>query len=384
MAEYSRLAHGKFTSTGNAKAVVIPFVPDHVEFWNYTVANSAATSQNIAFGMWDSNMASGSAIIQGYNATPALIYDTVTSNGISTFQAGLALQYGAVVQHGGSPVSDFSIAKANNPTVTTVGNHGLATGDVIVFSNLAQTSTTGMNQMAGIPFMVTVTGATTFTIKWDASGSNYTAFNTATSTGNVGSYKKVLYPELYLPGDSIVSALTLASTTTVVTTAQHNMVVGQEVAFRIPSVWGPTQLNSLPDVVIPGSPIYGYVQSVTDAQTFVVNINSTGYTAFNANQAFASSGRTFAQVVPVGDVNSGGVVYSGGALYPSPQYSYASLNDSNTINGPAIQGAFINNTQMGFIIGAGAGTVLTTGSLVGANTNVIYWKAYLHDYNKAS
>ena len=381
MAEYSKIAKGHFTSTGFAKAINLPFQPDYVEFINYTVANSAATSQAIARGFWDVSMGQGFAVVEGYNATPALIFDTVTTSGISSFSAGLSLQYGPLVQHGGSPVSDFSITAANPAVVTTVGNHGLQTGDVIIFQNLAQTATTGMNQIAGIPFMITRTGATTFSINWNASGSNYTAFNTATSTGNIGSYKKVLFPNIYFPGDIVISAITTGTTTTISTASQHNYVVGQEVGFRIPSVWGTTQLNELPNSKTPGSPIYGFVISVTDAQNFVVNINSTGFTAFNPNQTFASAvGLTFPQIIAAGDVNTGGVqISSGSPLYPSPQFSFASLNDSSTINGPAIQGAFVNNTRQGFVIGAGAGTVLTTGSLVGASGNVIYWRAFLSD-----
>jgi len=382
MAEYSKLAHGRFTSTGLSKMVTLPFIPDWVEITNYTVGNSPAASQNIARAVWDSNMAQGSAMVQGYNATPALINDTVSTNGISTFEAGLLLQYGPVVQHNATPVSDFSMTAANPIVVTTVGSHGLATGDVIIFSNLAQSSTTGMQQIAGIPFMITRTGATTFSIKWDGTGSNYTAFNTATSTGNLGSYKKVLYPDLYFPGDKFISAITLGSTTTVVTTSQHQFVIGQQVAFRIPIAWGPFQLNSLPNLLIPGSPIYGYVVATTDLQTVVVDIDSSTYTLYNANQLFASQGRTWPQIVAVGDVNSGGVQISAGSvLYPPPKFSYATLNDSNTINGPAIQGAFVNNTRMGFIVGSGAGAVLTTGNLVGAAGNVIIWRAYLHDIN---
>ena len=381
MAEYSKIAKGHFTSTGFAQMVNLPFQPDYVEFINFTAANTAATSQNIVRGFWDISMGQGFGVVEGYNATPALIFDTVTTNGFSTFDASTALRYGAVVQHGATPVSDFSISKANPAVVTTVGNHGLQTGDVIVFQNLAQTATTGMNQIAGIPFMITRTGATTFTINWDTSGSNYTAFNTATSTGNVGSYKRVLYPAIYFPGDIVVSGVTTGTTTTISTASQHNYVVGQEVGFRIPTVWGPYQLNELPNVRVPGSPIYGYVVSVTDSQHFVVNINSTGFTAFNPNQTFASAvGLTFPQVVAAGDVNTGGVQISAGSpLYPSPQYSYAALNDSSTINGPAIQGAFVNNTRQGFIIGAGSGTVLTTASLVGAAGNVIYWRAFYSD-----
>ena len=157
------------------------------------------------------------------------------------------------------------------------------------------------------------------------------------------------------------------------TTAPNNFVVGQEIAFRIPAAWGTTQLNSLPNNTIPGSPIYGYVISVTNSTTFVCNINSTGYTAFNTNQTVASvPGLQFPQVVAVGDVNTGGVqISSGSVLYPPPV-----VNGFNTINGPAIQGAFVNNTSQGFVIGTGTGTNETSAVLVGANTNLIYWRAY--------
>ena len=86
-------------------------------------------------------------------------------------------------------------------------------------------------------------------------------------------------------------------------------------------------------------------------------------------------------MVAVGDVNTGGTQISAGSLlYPSPRYSYASLNDSSTINGPAIIGAFVNNTRQGFIIGAGVGVNDSSSVLVGANTNVVYWRAFIHDY----
>lgn len=380
MAEYSRLAKGHFTSTGNAKAINLPFQPDYVEITNYTAALTPA-NHGIPRANWDVTMGQGFAVADLFNATPVLTTSAVILNGISTFSAGLALQYGPLYQHTGS--TDFSISAAFPAVVTTTTNHGLQTGDVIVFSNLYQTATTGMQQIAGIPFMVTRTGATTFTINWDTSGSNYTAFNTSTSLNNAGSYKKVLYPALYFPGDVVISAITLGTTTTISTASQSNVYVGQEVAFRIPTTWGTAQLNSLPNVVIPGSPIYGYVVSVTDAQNFIVNINSTGYTAFVPNQTFAAtSGRTFAQMVAVGDVNTGGVdISSGSPLYPSPLYSYATKFDSSTINGPAIKGAFVNNTSQGFIIGAGATFGDASSVLVGANGNVIYWRAMLHDYS---
>lgn len=385
MTEYSRMAKGKFTSTGGAQIINLPFQPDYVEFINYT-ASATPANHGIPKAWWDVNMGQGFAVVDLFNATPVLTTGVVTSNGISTFSGGLSLQYGPVYQHTGS--TDFSITAANPAVVTTTTAHGLTSGDVIIFQNLAQTAITGMQQICGIPFTVTVISTTQFSIPWDASGSNYTAFDTATSTNNVGSFKKVLYPYLYAPGVSIISNITTGTTTTIDTTSAHNFVVGQEVAIRMPQVpgvsptaWGDARYNSLPNTTIPGSPIYAYVISVTDYNTVVLNINSTGYTAFNNNIPVANvSGLQYPQIVAVGDVNTGGVqISSGSALYPPPFIRPIANTTVNTINGPAIQGSFFNNTSQGFIIGIGAAASDASSKLVGATNDVIYWRAFLHD-----
>ena len=380
MTEYSRMMQGSFTSTGFSQIINLPFQPDYVSFVNLSVMASPAADRVIN-AVWQSPpMAQGTAAATIYNGGTVMVTDSVVSNGISTFAAGALLQYGPVVKHGGSPVSDFAISTANPAVVTTTGNHGLSSGDVIIFQNLSQTAVTGMAQIAGIPFTVAVLSPTTFNIDWDTSGTNYTAFNTATSTGNVGSYKKVLYPYLYEPGVNNIGFLAFGATTLVTTTTAHNFVAGQEVAFRIPQAYGTVELNSLPNGLIPGSPKYGFVTAVVDAFNFVVNINSVGFTPFNVNQPFTSMiGQTFAQVLAVGDVNTGGWPFIGGDLYPSPQiFTYNGVS-APTINGPAIQGAFINNTSQGFIIGNGTCVTDTSAVLVGAAGNVIAWQAQLHD-----
>jgi hypothetical protein len=377
MAEYSRLAKGSFTSTGAAQIVNLPFIPDTIKMWNYTASATPATN-GVVKGYWDVSMGQGFGIIDVYianNATPAYFLgtDIVSSNGFSTFSAGNILQYGAAIN-----ITD--ITKASPAAVTTGTVHGLKTGDVVILQNLTQSATTGMQQIAGIPFTVTVTGTTTFTIPWNTNQSNYTVYADGTATAQA-TMVKVLYPSLYFPGANVITSITTGTTTTINTTSAHNFVVGQEVAFRVPTVWGTTQLNSLPNSTIPGSPIYGYVTSVTDYNTVVVNINSTGYTAFDSNQPFADySGQQFPQIVAVGDVNTGGVAVSAGsALYPPPYSVNTGTTRVNTINGPAILGSYVNNSAQGFIIGAGTGATQTSAVLVGANGNVIYWEATLHD-----
>ena len=395
MTEYSRMAKGNFTAASTTAFVNLPFKPDFVELWNYTNIKTPGANK-VVRAWWDDGLVDSSnnpTMVELITSTgpTVLNYDVIAGSasapGISVFSAGLSFQYGPAQGHNLGSITDFSISKANPAAVTTVGNHGLVSGDVVVFQNLKQSATTGMQQIAGIAFTVTVTGATTFTIPWDTNQSEYTAFNTATATSNVGTYRKVLFPYLYAPGVSVISSITNGATTTIDTTSAHNFVVGQEVAIRIPTisgaptVWGETQLNSLPNTTIPGSPIYGYVISVTDYNTVVVNINSSSYTAFNSNLPFANvAGATPAQIVAVGDVNTGGVqISSGSALYPPPYVVPISTTRVNTINGPAIQGAFFNNTSQGFFIGNGVATTNGTATIM-TTSDVILWRAYKHDF----
>ncbi len=363
MAEYSKIAKGHVTTvTGGGTAPInLPFQPSMVKWWNRT-AYATPTDTWVYSGYWDSSMGQGNAVVDLFATGPVTTTSSLTSGGISTYAGGLSLQYGANVQVVG-------ITKAS-PAVVTATGHGLVTGDVVIFQGLEQSSTTGMQQIAGMPFTVTVSDANTFTIPWNTNQSGYTALSGSPSGAYV---KKVLYPNLYFPGAKVISAITTGTTTTIDTTSAHNFVVGQEVAFRIPAAWGTTELNSLPNVVTPGSPIYGYVVAVTDYNTVVVNIDSSSYTAFNSNQAFASfSGEQFPQILAVGDVNTGGVqISSGSALYPPPYAVPIGTTQVDTINGPAIQGAYVNNTSQGFIIGASAAPIAS---------QLIYWEATYPDY----
>lgn len=378
MAEYSRLASGQVVSTGGQTAVVVPFIPNYISIDNITRQIAGAGVTNAT---WNTDYGQGAATLSTFGTGVQYIAPVggtssgalVSGTGFTTIQAGLALQYGPTVFLNGSG----GITKAAAGVVTTTAAHGLVTGNWVIFQNLYQTSITGMQQIAGIPFMVTVLSATTFSIPWNTNQSGYTAIATG-GLNTLASFKKILYPVLYAPQVSFISAVTLGALTTVVTTAPHNFFVGQEVAFRIPPVWGTTELNSLPNPIIPGSPIYGYVTSVTNSTTFVVNINSTAFTAFNTNQPFLSFvGLEFPQVLSAGDVNTGGFPFSATSqLYPSPTvfngFTSSTSVGVNTINGPAIQGSFFNATFQGFIIGSGVS---------GTAGDTIMWRAYMHDLN---
>jgi hypothetical protein len=386
MTEYSRMAKGSFTATPTQTAAVInlPFQPDFVEVWNYTNIKTSGASL-ITRAWWDSNFADAATgvsptLIEGYSSGTVTVFDQIQTNGISTFAAGLALQYGPTKQVIG--ITKAALARVN------VTAHGYVVGDTVLLQGIATTVTNNAFRLLNVvPFtIVAVSDADHFDVEWNTNQSNYTAIS-GSPTGAL--VKKVLYPFLYLPGDNVVSAVTTGAAQTVITTTMyHNLELGQEVAFRVLPFWGMTQLNSLPNVLIPGSPIYGYVTAITgvvngitlDNWNVAVNINSTNFTAFNTNQATIPTSITPAQIVAVGDINTGGVsigAYDTTTLYPSPAFPIPN-NRFPTINGPAIKGSFVNNTEQGFIIGPGAPSVITGTTIVTASSQVI-WRAFLHD-----
>jgi len=379
MTEYSRMAKGSFTSNGVGQIVNLPFQPDFVELTNVTAWITPA-EHDVVFAKWDKNFLNATpanvTLIEVMDASPAITTDSIISSlgGITVFSAGQLLQFGPTL-------TVTVVTKAASAQVTTSTAHNLADGDVVILEGLFETTTTGMPQINGIPFTVTIVDGTNFTIPWNTNQSNYTAISGA-STGTPR-VKKVLYPYIYFPGTSFISSITLGTTTTVNTTDAHNFVVGQEVAFRIPNQWGTVELNSLPNTIVPGSPVYGYVIAVTDYNTVIVNIDSSAYTAFTSNQTVASvPGLSYAQIVAVGDVNTGGVqISSGSPLYPSPYAVPFGTTRVPTINGPAIQGAFVNNTSQGFVVGNGIGVIDTDATLIGSEGDLFQWRAYLHDFS---
>ncbi len=368
MAEYSRLASGTFTTAASpvAQVIYLPFKPQSVKLKNLTAyatpAQFALTSAS--YSSLPATPVTTMEYLSAASAPWLVAVDSTATTGISTFSAGLSFQFGPQMQVA-------STTKASS-TITTASPHGLNVGDTVFLQGFYQSATTGWAQICGIPFVVVTVGSTTtFTINWNTNQSNFTDL----SASPAGAYVvKVLYPFLYAPGQSWVSAITTGATTTVTTSCAHNFVAGQEIGFIIPNAYGTTQLNTLPNVIIPGNPIYYIVTSVTSATQFVCNAISTGYTAFNSNQTIASvPSAQAAQVFALGTYNTGSLQYSGGKLYPSPV-----VNGVSTINGPAIVGSFVANTRQGFVINTAVGAVQSSALLLTASS-VYTWEAELFD-----
>lgn len=343
MAQYSKILRGTFTSTGMNKFLSLPMKPDMIEIWNKTQWATTTNHTGVMAVSWAED-AAGTAYVTESNGTTWL-GKKVAANGFTFISAG-SPTFGAVKAMATTFVTQ---AAAANVTVTA---HGYNTGDVVWIYG-----TTGMLQIAGIPYVITKVDANNFTIPVNSSG-----FAAAATAGNV---KQLFYADLYIPELCYITGVTQANPCVITTNINHKFVVGQEVGFTVPTAWGMTQLDS--QVYLQSSngiPQQAYVTAVT-ANTVTINLDSTGFTAFAyPTSATAGLGLTFPQIYALGDQNTGYSLTSSGTV--------PYLGVSNGVIG--IPGAFVANTRQGVIIGTGDGT-----EIIHANNDVVAWRATFPD-----
>lgn len=316
MSQYTDHMEGYYTSAGVAKNVTLPFIPSSVEV--FIQGNSSGNNWNstanpgvVKRAWWFNGMADGTALaVQNTNgaATDQSVF--VSSSGITPVEADEPVL--------GAALSGSGISQAN-PAVVTVNSHGYSTGDYVLLIG-----TTGMLQISGYVFQITVTGANTFTIPLDTSG--FAAAATAVVS------RKVLYPDLYIPNFKYITSITRATNAVVTTSTPHSYVVGEVVRFAVPTLFGMTQMDGLA----------GTVTAVTST-TITLDINSSSFTAF----AFPSSssvagGYTQPQVYPD--------AITGTSEWPS-----------------AVDAAYNNTSFRGFTLGA---------TVAGPSGALVFWKAY--------
>jgi len=272
MSQYDAVLSGSFTTPASGNAVQtlkLPFVPDLIEVWvqgnssgdNWT---STANPGPVKYAMWQSGMASGSALCTANTNGAATDTSSYLSSGGFTPVTSQANLYGT--RQTGSGVTQAS------PGVVTITSHGYTSGDVVLIEG-----TTGMLQLSGIPWQVTVINANTFSLGNSFSTAGFAAAATAVAA------QKLSYPQAFTPQLAYIVKVTTGSTTVVECSYAHGYAVNQVVRFNVPSQWGMTQLNGL----------QGTITAVT-TYTFTVSINSSAFTAF----AFPTSAVAGAGVSP--------------------------------------------------------------------------------------
>lgn len=254
--------YGSFTSDGVSKLLDIVAGAKYLKLTNSSAAGQFEWYEGYAAGT-ATNVSNGAAI---------------TSNGVTAFLSSENVLGPAITGSAGSPGAVEKLAP--NAQVNTTNPHGLKVGDVVKITN-----TTNMRQIAGMYFKVLTIGGgpspTGFTIPIDTS-----AFANFASTVTV---RKLQLPELWLPRQKFITAITRGSSTVVSTSTDHGYSVGQIVSLQVPAEFGSVELNGRS----------GRVSAINSSLEFTVDIDSSAATAF----AFPASGAvpfSFAMVEPAG------------------------------------------------------------------------------------
>lgn len=329
MGQIQKSFTGSFTSDGNAQVFNLAYLPRSVFFMNKTAfGGTTANDVRRAWG-WSSDANGTAHVTYTDGAAVADASDTITIGGFS-FITRDTPRFGAVVTDSGANTVD----KDSDFMVVNITSHGFLTGDVVWL-----TGTTGILQIAGLPYTITRVDANSFTIPIDTSAYTFAADGTAVTA------KQLLYPDLYIPFLVSPTGITQADPAVVTTNVDHRFVKGQRVKFRIPDEWGMVELDDLEgDVLsigtIDNAQAYTEVTDGSPVNAFEVDIDTSGFTAFDyPTSAIAAAGIDFPQVYSIGDKNFG---FQG----PAP------------ISPLGIPGAFAANTGYQVIVGVGNGTLI--------------------------
>jgi hypothetical protein len=319
-------------------------LPTKVWVVNETQFGASGTgNENITEMFWDSTYPTQTKIKYWNAAGTAILNGVVTTNGISQYNGQItppasntnSIAFGALVTGG-------ALSKANPAQLTSTA-HGLQTGDQIIITG-PFTAATAMNQLGGMIFTVTRTGANTVTIPIDTSGANFTATT-------VTSWRKVITPPYYYPQRAFITGITAANPIVVTTSTNHGYTVGQQVRLRVSSPFGMTQANNL----------QGAITAVTSNTLTIGSIDSSAFTAF-AWPAVTSLPFTQPYVEPIG---SGPVLTT---ILPAVQYGYDTLDDATN-----------NQSFQGFTIGSGLLLTSAAGTIGVTANDVFSWTAWRAD-----
>ena len=244
----TNLFYGSFVSDGKAKDLKFGTTITSFEMRNLTQFNATSDPGVLKRAWFSATQPNGS------------YFGVVNTNGAATDQSIYATTNGFTpIDYNNlptfSPTTIASVSQAN-PAVVTANGHGLSSGDTVIITNV-----TGMQQISGITYTVTVTGANTFTIPVDASG--------FAAAGSGGQVRKIFLSAFEKRVACIVNVTQASSGGVVTTTTDHGFEVGDVVSFSFPSngAYGMKELNSMRTQVI----------AVGSTTTFTIKTDTSGF-----------------------------------------------------------------------------------------------------------
>lgn len=274
---FTILTGGSFTSTGAGVKIPLPSSADYFKTWNITQL-SASNPNTVTNGEWF-----GAKFGAGASAAGLGIKTVKTTAMLeSAFAAGTGFTYvtSAPVIEAQAANAITAITAASPAVVSQTNTY--SNDDVLYLYN-----TTGMLQIAGMPFQISSVSGSAYTlIGLRAAG--FAAAATAGFTRRVSKFNAVEPEFLYI---TEITQATQAVVRTSVDPTQH-YVVGMKIHFSVPASFGMTQINQMT----------GKIVAVSAANyTVTVDIDTTAFTAFAFPASTSSpTAQLFATYAPAG------------------------------------------------------------------------------------
>ena len=245
------IQQGRFTSDGAQTTLDIRSDVDWIEVINETQwATTQATGRGVKF-QWQRGMTAGHAFeVTKADNTNVMQAEKVTSGGFTLTGAEST-----------AIVTGTTITKAG-PPVCTANGHGFSNNDIVLFTNL-----TNMPQIALVGFTINNVATNTFELP-------YFDTNTANFTQEAAFEVRRAAPFSWRGAWTNITSVTTGTTTQIQGSAQDveiNYPVGEVLTFSVPSEYGMIQLDGLQGEVLSHN---------TTTNTYTVDIDSTGFTAF--------------------------------------------------------------------------------------------------------
>lgn len=281
---FTIITGGSFTSTGAGVKIPLPSSADYFKTWNITQMPLAPATAVVISGEWfgpkfgvGATAANDGIRWKKTNSTNAINIDTFAT---ATASNGFTYVTSSPVVEAQAANAITGITAASPAVVSQTNTY--SAGDILYLYN-----TTGMLQIAGMPFQIsTVSGSGYTLIGLRAVG--FAAPATAGFTRRVSKFNAVEPEFLYI---TEITQATQAVVRTSVDPTDH-YVVGMKIHFSIPASFGMIQMNQLT----------GKIVAVSSANyTVTVDIDSTAFTAFAFPASTASpTAQLFATYAPAG------------------------------------------------------------------------------------
>lgn len=281
---FTILTGNSFTSTGAGVKINLPSSADYFVTTNVTQLPLAPATGVVIRAEWfgpkfgvGQTAANDGVRWKKTNSTNALLIDTFAT---STASNGFTYVTTSPIVEAQAANAITAITAASPAVVSQTNTY--SEGDILRLYN-----TTGMLQIAGMPFQIsTVSGSGYTLIGLRAAG--FAAAGTAGFTRRISKFSAVDPEFLYIT--EITQATQAVVRTSVDPTAYY--VIGMKIHFSVPGSFGMKEINQLT----------GTITAVSSANyTVTVDINTTAFTAFAFPASTASpTAQLFATYAPAG------------------------------------------------------------------------------------